>query len=184
MNLRLLAMAFVMFVTSQLANAQHGDGQPPRFEFKLAFVGSPVVDFTQSASRVGIDYINGKLATGKEPVTSAPLPVRFHFKKLRGEDLNFSSKDCTVVILNAEGDIIPGIVMMPFESDAATGMPSVPKVRKFKLSDSPVIDDPQMSLLGYRDASNPDMRLKSGKYTLVCSYAGQIATLPFKVKNQ
>lgn len=158
--------------------AQH---EPSPFKMSLVFEGKKQVDGRGKEMHAFTDPNSGRLMSKEGPKSSVALPIKVSFESLQGSELKLSSRDYRFAVLDPEGNVLPGGVMLPYDSDPKTGLPTRPTVREFVLRDKQLVDDPKMSLsLGISNTGAP--RLKSGRYTLVCVMQGQIASVGFELK--
>lgn len=156
--------------------AQH---EPDKFKMTLAFDGKKRVDGTGTEMSLETDLKTGRTISRERPMSSVSLPVKISFEKLPGSPTRLSSRDYRFAILDSEGTVLPARIMLPYDVDPKTGVATGPKIREIAIRETPVVDDPQMSLqLG----SITGDRLKSGRYTLICVMQGQIASVAFDLK--
>lgn len=163
--------------TPSRAGAQH---EPSPFKMALVFDGKKQVDGRGTETRAFTDPKSGGLVLDEFPKSSVSLPIKVSFENLQGSELKLSSRDYRFAVLDPEGNVLPGGVMLPYDSDPKSGMPTGPTVRELVIRDKRLVDDPKMSLHLGDGKITP--RLKPGRYTVVCVLQGQIASVGFELK--
>ena len=161
-------------VVPNLARAQH---EPDKFKMTLAFDGKKQVDGRGAEMQLLTDPKSGRQFSKESPKSSVPLPIKVSFEKLPGSEPKLLSRDYRFAILDPEGNVLPGRIMLPYDADPKTGVPTGPKVREIALGDKPCVDGPKMSLQLGGDPHFP--RLKPGRYTVICVMQGQITSKAF-----
>ena len=158
------------------------DELPPRLKVSLEFVGEKEVDLRGTEQYFTRDG-DGKRIGKVGPKMNAPLPVKIRFVKAQGKDLKLSSRDYAFALLNDKGEVVERELSIgfPFETDRKTGHPGEKMVRDIVVGNKPVTDDPQLTLWRGHEGVDRWLRVNPGRYTLVVSAHGQIATVSFKV---
>jgi hypothetical protein len=157
--------------------AQH---EPSPFKMTLVFEGKKQLDARGTAMFVYTDPKSGRIFSKEDLQSDVALPVKVSFENLQKAELKLSTRDYRFALLDPEGNVIPGGIMLPYDSDPMSGLPTRPSVRELSVADKRILDDPKMTVSLGDGRAVP--RLKSGRYTLVCVMQNQIASVAFDLK--
>src|SRR5438128_7539765 len=97
--------------TPNQAQAQH---EPDKFKMTIVFDGKKQVDGRGTEMLASTDPKSGRVVSKEGPKTSVSLPIKVSFEKLQGTELKLSSRDYRFAILDPEGDVLPGRLMLPY----------------------------------------------------------------------
>ncbi len=159
------------------------DWAPPKLKLSVEFVGDKVVDLRGKEVSFTREWGTDKMVGKVSPKMNAPLPVKVRFEKLHGKELKLSTRDYAFALLNDKGGVVERELGLgfTFNSDPKTGQPADKVAGEIVVGDKPTTHDPQLSLWRGIDNKVEHTRVKPGRYTLVVSIHGQIATVSFNV---